>query len=357
MDTSSLKLKQSGLSEPGYEKMKSLPQRYPGQFDDTSAKTDITEADIQTYVRRVAAKAMDRAESRGDYSGPNNYDTDVTVEDCPQNECYKQYVHGDIIKKLEPSKKIFYDGMKDIISSKPVAYDQPEDESYLYSRSRIDELLQNRNPRCDYNQVEKNADMEDLKKAQDNQGVCSHANPNRCDPVVPTEDCGNRQCYKKYLVDELNPNGEKIKSNVLNQSGMMRVRFSDTEETLLTRNFSNKSTEVHPNRVVQKDDFKKKYNTLVVNGDVAVPDFIDVLVVVSEKPIKITLPELSGPSLSSSVGKVASTSNIMIKNLSLCNHQIVTKGNNKIDTVRTSVSIEPAGKKTLGAIHDSWILF
>jgi len=353
MDTSSLKLKQSGLTEPGYEKMKSLPQRYPGQFDDTSAKTDITEADIQTYVRRVAAKAIDRAETRGEYS---NYETDVT-EDCAQNECYKQYLNGDIVKKLEPSKKIFYDGLKDIISSKPAAYEE-DDESDVETRSRIDELLQNRNPRCDYNQIEKKSEMEDLRKAQETQGTCSYANPNRCDPVVPTEDCGNRQCYKKYLVDELNM-GEKNVKNVLTQSGMMRVRFSDTQESpVLIKNVpTNKGTEVHPNRIVQKDDFKKKYNTLVVSSDIAVPDFIDVLVVVSERPIKITLPELSGPSLSSSVGKVATTSNIMIKNLSLCNHQIVTKGNNKIDTVRTSVSIEPAGKKTLGAIHDSWILF
>ena len=346
-------------SEPGNQKLKSLPQRYPSQFEDTSAKTDITEADIQNYVRRVAAKAEYNQFARNEYSCQNNYcETDVTVQDCPQNECYKQYIQDDL--KLEPSKKIFYDGLKDIISSKPTAY-EAEPDSYAVTRSRLDDLLQNRNPRCDYNQLEKKAELEDLKKAQENKNngsVCSMLNPNRCDPVLPEVDCGNRECYKKYLVDDLNLNGNK-KVNTLNESGMMRVRFSETEDVLLTKNISTgKSTEVHPNKVSsQKDDFKKKYNTLVVNSDVAVPDFIDVLVVVSETPIKITLPELTGPSLSSTVGKVSSTSNILIKNLSLCNHQIVTKGKNKIDTVRTSVSIEPAGKKTLGAVHDSWILF
>ena len=90
-------------SEPGNQKLKSLPQRYPSQFEDTSAKTDITEADIQNYVRRVAAKAEYNQFARNEYSCQNNYcETDVTVQDCPQNECYKQYIQDDL--KLEPSK-------------------------------------------------------------------------------------------------------------------------------------------------------------------------------------------------------------------------------------------------------------
>ena len=155
------------------------------------------------------------------------------------------------------------------------------------------------------------------------------------------------------------------------EDGAVRVKFGDLEnqETFLpmranaiSRHDPNQQEKMISNsnvnrpQPVNSEDFQKKFNTLIVNSDISVPAFVDVLVVLSEKPIKISLPSLNGPALASSIGKVVSSSNLLIKNLSLTTHQIVTTGNNKIDTVRSSIAIEPAGKKTLGAINDTWIL-
>lgn len=348
-------LKQSGFTEQPGEKIRSQPQRYPSQYDESSVKTDITEADIMNYVKRVANKVNDNVDNG--YCQNKLCDNDVTVEDCPQNQCYKNYLNPEENgnkkvngSKVNGSKKVFFDNFKDIITSQPVASYQDEPDSYAVAKSRVDDLLANRQPKCDVNLVETPL-LEEMKPSN---GVCSGANPNGCDRVYPNMDCGNRECYKKYLADELVP---KPKEQETPQQ--VRVRFNETEATLPKVNVmsirgpeSNKDV----NKDGNKNDFQKKYNTLIVNSDIAVPEFIDVLIVVSEKPIKISLPQLQGPSLVSSVGNVTSSSNLLIKNLSLCSHQIITKGSNKIDTVRTSVAIEPAGKKMLGAVNDSWIL-
>jgi len=346
METSSVKLlKQSGFSEPPTEKIRNHPQRYPSQYDESSVRTDITEVDIMNYVKRVAQKVDEKS---GNYCQNKLCDNDETVEDCPQNECYKNYLDPNYLnsQKIDPSKKVFFDSLRDVITSKSTASYQAEPDSYVVARDRIDELLQNKQPRCDYNMIE--TPVLDDKKTNNN-GMCSNANPNGCDQVYPNVDCGNRECYKKYLADEIvmKPSEEKNK---------MKVSF-DVPEVASPRVIASPiGKDYQPLKVAQKSDFQKKYNTLVVNSDIAVPEFVDVLVVVSEKPIKIMLPHLQGPSLVSSVGNIISTSNLLIKNLSLCSHQIVTKGNNKIDTVRTSVAIESGGKKTLGAINDSWVL-
>jgi hypothetical protein len=339
-----------GLSGSQKSNKKLRSERYPSQYDDASVKTDITEADIQNYVRRVANKKIDET----DYNC-NNLDCDTTdvTEDCPQLGCYKQYLNSDVMEKMDPSKRVFYDNLKDLISSKTSDYREDVDSDAI-TKSRIDELLENRAPPCDFNQLENQTQLEDLKKSQQSEGVCSLANPNQCDRVLPNVDCGNRECYKQYLSDDLGIN----KASNGSEPSAMRVRFDDD---VVTRNIEirSKSTKLNDSsRSYNQNsgEFKKRYNTLIVNSDVSVPEFIDVLVVLSENPIKITLPELSGPSLASSVGNVANASNLLIKNLSLCSHQIVTRGNNKIDNVRTSVSVEPAGKKTLGAVYDSWIL-
>jgi len=368
MESSSTKLlKQSGLSEAPSEKIRSHPQRYPSQYDESSVRTDITEADIMNYVKRVANKAIERAESQ---CQNRLCDEDLTVEDCPQNECYKNYLDPNFIdhQKIDPSKKVFFDNFRDLISSQPVASYQVEPDSYVVAKSRIDELLQNSKPRCDSNLVE-TAVLDDMKRSSN--GICSNGTPNGCDQVYPNVDCGNRECYKKYLTEDI---GEKPKEEK-NQKQAMRVMFNENDDRKIvhtsetynmreivgpnavsTNGVKKTTTEYHPNKISQQTEHQKKYNTLVVNSDIAVPDFIDVLIVVSENPIKITLPQLNGPSLVSSVGNVISTSNLLIKNLSLCSHQIITKGNNKIDTVRSSVAIEPAGKKVLGAVHDTWVL-
>ena len=309
--------------------------RYPSQYDETSVKTDVTEADIAQYVKRAAMNACQNKVQCDE--------SDVT-EDCPQNQCYKNYLDPNVDQqKMEPSKKSFFDNLKNLISNpeNAAAY-QEEADSYFVSRNRLDDLLQNRNPPCDVNQVEQPT-MDDSNKPT---GACSLANPNQCDRVAPNVDCGNRECYKKYLYDDFTQ--EKSKTNGV------RARFEEEESYQPRR--ANYSSGVSVNPSENRVAYQKKYNTLVVNSDVVVPDFIDVLVVVSENPIKITLPSLTGPSLTSSVGKITSTSNLLIKNLSLCSHQIHASGNNKIDTVRASVAIEPAGKRTLGAVHDSWIL-
>jgi hypothetical protein len=355
-------LKQSGFSEQPSEKIRTQPQRYPSQYDESSVRTDITEADIMNYVRRVADKANDKAMENSDnlYCQNKLCDNDVSVQDCPQNECYKNYLNPGYMEpqkiEMDKSKKIFFENFRDIITSQPVASYQTEPDSYVVAKDRVDELLKNRQPKCDVNMVETPL-LEDMRPSN---GVCSGANPNGCDRVYPNVDCGNRECYKKYLVDEFVMKPEEKKEE--NKPSQMRIKFDETEmmvpRTIASPNrieevpFAIRKTET-PN---QKSDFQKKYNTLVVNKDIAVPDFIDVLIVVSETPIKITLPHLQGPTLISSVGNVTSSSNLLVKNLSLCSHQIMTKGGNKIDTVRTSVSIEPAGKKMLGAVNDSWIL-
>jgi hypothetical protein len=365
MESSSIKLlKQSGLSNHPSEKVIPQSQRYPSQYDESSVRTDITEADIMNYVKRVANKAMERAETQ---CQTHLCDEDMTVEDCPQNECYKTYLDPNHMdrQKIDPSKKVFFDNFRDLISSQPAAY-QEEPDSYVLAKNRIDELLQNVKPRCDTNLVE----TPSLDMIM-NKGTCSNANPNGCDQVYPNVDCGNRECYKKYLSDEIGQNPKEDK----NQKQTVRVMFNENEDTRMvhtssvslplkdivgpsatSNNIKRVTNEFHPNKISTQADHQKKYNTLVVNNDISVPEFIDVLIVVSEKPIKITLPQLSGPALASTVGNVVATSNLLIKNLSLCSHQIVTKGNNKIDTVRTSVAIEPAGKKVLGAVHDTWVL-
>jgi hypothetical protein len=349
METQSTKLlKQSGFSEQPGEKIRTQPQRYPSQYDESSVKTDITEADIMNYVKRVANKVNDKIDDN--YCQNKLCDNDVTVEDCPQNQCYKNYLNPED-QKVNGSKKVFFDNFKDIITSQPVASYQEEPDSYAVARLRVDDLLTNRQPKCDVNLVETPL-LEDMNRSN---GTCSNSNPNGCDRVSPNVDCGNRECYKKYLADEL---VIKPKEEIPQQ---VRVRFNETETILPKISMTPVKTEYHPikktqNSTIENNDFQKKYNTLIVNSDIAVPEFIDVLIVVSEKPIKISLPQLQGPTLVSSVGNVTSSSNLLIKNLSLCSHQILTKGSNKIDTVRTSVAIEPAGKKMLGAVNDSWIL-
>jgi hypothetical protein len=355
METQSSKLlKQSGFSEHPSEKNKehirAHPQRYPSQYDESSVRTDITEADIMNYVKRVANKANEKNDNA--YCQNKLCDDDVTVEDCPQNQCYKNYLNPEN-QKINESKKIFFDNFKDIITSQPATSYQEEPDSYFVAKSRVDDLLANRQPKCDVNLVETPL----LENTNPSNGICSNANPNGCDRVTPNQDCGNRECYKKYLADDLVSNSKEQQP-----SQQVRVRFNETEANLPRVTVTAiKAEEYHPIKKIQtstaeKTDFQKKYNTLIVNSDIAVPEFIDVLIVVSEKPIKISLPQLQGPTLVSSVGNVTSSSNLLIKNLSLCSHQIVTKGSNKIDTVRTSVAIEPAGKKMLGAVNDSWIL-
>lgn len=345
METQSMKLlKQSGFTEQPGEKIRTQPQRYPSQYDESSVKTDITEADIMNYVKRVANKANEKVDNT--YCQNKLCDNDSVVEDCPQNQCYKNYLNPED-KKIDGSKKIFFDNFKDIITSQPVASYQDEPDSYAVAKSRVDDLLANRQPKCDVNLVETPL-LEHLSQPN---VACSSANPNGCDRPYPNMDCGNRECYKKYLADELVP-----KPKEQEKPQQVRVRFNDTEATLPKVNVMPIRGPESIKRVDEKNDFQKKYNTLIVNSDIAVPEFIDVLIVVSEKPIKISLPQLQGPSLVSSVGNVTSSSNLLIKNLSLCSHQIITKGSNKIDTVRTSVAIEPAGKKMLGAVNDSWIL-
>lgn len=355
MESQSLKsLKQSGFSEHPSEKVRTQPQRYPSQYDESSVRTDITEADIMNYVKRVANKANEKNDNA--YCQNKLCDDDVTVEDCPQNQCYKNYLNPED-KKINESKKVFFDNFRDLITSQPATSYQEEPDSYAVAKSRVDDLLANRQPKCDVNLVETPL----LENTNPSNGVCSNANPNGCDRVSPNIDCGNRECYKKYLADELVTKPKERGQSEQEKSQQMRVRFNETEAILPKVTVSAiKSEEYHPIKKIQtnveKNDFQKKYNTLIVNNDIAVPEFIDVLIVVSEKPIKISLPQLQGPTLVSSVGNVTSSSNLLIKNLSLCSHQIVTKGSNKIDTVRTSVAIEPAGKKMLGAVNDSWIL-
>lgn len=352
MESSSIKLlKQSGLSEAPSEKVRNNPQRYPSQYDESSVRTDITETEIMNYVKRAANKAVEKADI---YCQNRLCDEDLTIEDCPQNECYKNYLDPSYLenRKIDPSKKVFFDNFRDIISSQPASSYQVEVDSYAIAKTRFEELLQNKQPRCDANLVETPA-LDDIKPT--NNGVCSSGTPNACDQVYPNVDCGNRECYKKYLADDIVPKTKEEKNQ------MMRVRFNDTE-SLVPRNIVGPDSQTILSKPIAtanhrtQEDHQKKYNTLVVNNDISVPNFIDVLIVVSETPIKITLPQLNGPSLVSSVGNVISTSNLLIKNLSLCSHQIMTKGNNKIDTVRTSVAIEPAGKKILGAVNDTWVL-
>jgi hypothetical protein len=347
---SSLQLKQSGMKDDD-QKSKANPglARYPSQFDESSVRTDITEADIKNYVQRVAVKASEN----NDLSCYSSFqcDQDTAVEDCPQNECYKQYLDPTFLdqQKLEPSKKVFFDQFKDIISTQKISNPYSDDsESYVQIKNRVEDLLQNKKQTCDANGSEK---VEENKN-QSSDNLCSRARPNQCDTIVSNNmDCVGRECYKKYLTGDII--GKKDETKPANA---MRVKFGDAESFLPIKANSVSRNEPNQREVSQGSDFQKKFNTLIVNSDISVPSFVDVLVVLSEKPIKITLPSLSGPSLASTVGKVVSSSNLLIKNLSLTTHQIVTSGNNKIDTVRSSIAIEPAGKKTLGAISDTWIL-
>lgn len=345
MESSSRKLKQSGMDEKPSVHYKKQSVRYPSQFEDISVRSDVNENEIATFVQRAAVNAMNRAEV---FSCTNNVmcDIDTTIEDCPQNQCYTKYLdpNYDIlnVNEFDPNKRVFYDNMKDVISSSRIAY---QDELKLNpEKSRLDELLSNKNIPCDYNQIEKQAQIEDLQKAFKLPSNCTGSNPNACDPNIPTMDCPNRECYKKYLSD--------ITGKNVNNQQEVGVIQAKQQEVGVTRS----KQQIDYAGPLNTADHKKKYNTLVVNSDVVVPDFIDVLVVMSETPIKIMLPQLQGPKIESTVGKVSTASNLLIKNLSLCSHQIVADGSNKIDTVRTSVAVEPAGKKTFGAIHDTWIL-
>jgi hypothetical protein len=334
MDSSFRNLKQSGLDEKHSEN-KPISSRYPSQYEDNSIRSEINDQEIANYVKRAATNAANNGTV---YSCTNGVmcDIDTTIEDCPNNQCYNKYLDPvyDMlnINDFDPNKRIFYNQMKDIISTSHAGYGSDTD---VKEKDRLDELLGNKNIPCDYNQMERQAQLQDLQKAQRNQGVCNGSNPNACDQNVQVLDCPNRECYKKYLSD-LN-----ITKKVNTYNPQVGIAHTKQYES---------------GPAVSANDYKKKYNTLVVNSDVVVPDFIDVLVVMSETPIKIMLPPLYGPKIESTVGKVSSISNLLIKNLSLCSHQIVTDGKNKIDTVRSSVAVEPAGKKTFGAIHDTWIL-
>lgn len=334
MESSFRNLKQSGMNEK-YPEHKPLSSRYPSQYEDNSIRSEINDQEIANYVKRAANNAANNGPV---YSCTNGVmcDIDTTIEDCPNNQCYNKYLDPTYdmlnINDFDANKRIFYNQMKDVLSTSRIAYGETDSDGK--EKDRLDELLMNKNIPCDYNQMERQAQLQDLQKAQRNQGTCNGSNPNACDQNIQVLDCPNRECYKKYLQDfnitkKVNTNNTQI--------GVAHAKQFETAHA-------------------SSGDYKKKYNTLVVNNDVVVPDFIDVLVVMSETPIKIMLPTLNGPKIESTVGKVSSTSNLLIKNLSLCSHQIVTDGKNKIDTVRTSVAVEPAGKKTFGAIHDTWIL-
>jgi hypothetical protein len=351
--SSSLQLKQSGMKDDPQPNKPSLA-RYPSQFDESSVRTDITEADIATYLRRAAAKASEKEYELSCYSS-FQCDQDLTAQDCPQNECYKNYLDPNHLdaQKLEPSKKVFFDNLKDVISTPKLsnAY-QNETESYVQIKNRVDDLLQKRAPNCD------EPKMVETPQLPNSDNICSRSRPNECDTVIPNNmDCNGRECYKKYLSDDLMV-VQKDKSQNKNNNAM-RVKIGDHESFLPMK--ANAVSRHEPNQREnfisnESNEFQKKFNTLIVNSDISVPAFVDVLVVISEKPIKISLPSLNGPALASTIGKVVSSSNLLIKNLSLTTHQVVATGNNKIDTVRSSIAIEPAGKKTLGAINDTWIL-
>lgn len=347
MEGSTRMLKQSGMDDKPSVQLNKQSSRYPTQYEDNSIRSEINESEIANYVHRAANNASTAAAAREQvYSCTNGYmcDLDTTIEDCPQNACYQQYLDPkyDILNINDSSnRRVLFDQMQDVLSTK-ISYDR--DTKLNPEKNRLDDLLLNKNIPCDYNQMERQAQIQDLQKAQNQKGTCNGSNPNACDPSIPNGDCDTRECYKKYLSDlgigKKVSNKESERKN--EDSRVTRASMKQQYDTMPIANSGG--------------DYKKKYNTLVVNSDVVVPDFIDVLVVMSETPIKIMLPSLNGPKIESTVGKISSTSNLLIKNLSLCSHQIVSDGKNKIDTVRTSVAVEPAGKKTFGAIHDTWIL-
>jgi len=265
-------------------------RNYPAHYEeDVSVRSEINEKEIANYIQRAANTSSNR-DQMFMCTGTLGCDESTVVEDCPQNQCYNQYI--DPFQNDENKQRILFDKMQEILSTK-ISYPSEEDAvggSLVLS--------------------------------------CNGSNPNACDKNTTNENCPTKECYKNYIDD-------------IKKSGVVPNRAS----------VQTKSVEI-----VRQEEHKPKYNTLVVNSDVSVPDFIDVLVVISESPIKITLPTLNGPSIETTVGKVSKTSNLLIKNLSLCSHKIVANGKNKIDTVRTSVAVEPAGKKILGAVHDTWIL-
>ena len=342
MESSTRVLKQSGMDDKQSIQPVKQSSRYPTQYDDKSVRSDVNDNEIANYVQRAANSAAAAAANREKvFSCTNNYmcDVDTTIENCPQNQCYNKYLDPayDMLN-INDTRRVSFDDVQDVLATR-ISYEK--DSKLNTNISRLDELLLNKNIPCDYNQMERQAQLEDLKNANKQKGTCNGSNPNACDPNIPNVDCPNRECYKKYLSD-LNV-GKK--ANAFQDYGVIQAA---------TRTNIKQQMDYQPLNTA--GDYKKKYNTLVVNSDVVVPDFIDVLVVMSETPIKIMLPSLNGPKIESTVGKISSTSNLLIKNLSLCSHEIVSDGKNKIDTVRTSVAVEPAGKKTFGAIHDTWIL-
>lgn len=295
--------------------------RYPAHYeDDISIRSDINENEIANYIQRAANSAANK-EQMFTCSGNLGCDDDSTIEDCPKNQCYNQYI---VPTQDENKQRILFDKMQEILSTK-ISYCQEQTTTSKGSEGQ----------------------------------KCNGSNPNACDTNLTNENCPTKECYKNYI-DDLKKTGDKTqdKSNVLSlsqneRSFPLEARAHQTRQpAVLNERAASRIKE----EGIRHDEHKTKYNTLVVNSDVSVPDFIDVLVVISETPIKITLPTLNGPNIETTVGKISKTSNLLIKNLSLCSHKIVANGNNKIDTVRTSVAVEPAGKKTLGAVHDTWIL-
>jgi hypothetical protein len=341
-------LKQSGMEDDPSDRKVDKSQylvRYPNQYDEKSAtRSDVDESEISRFVNRAASST--RIESgnpkpvRVNCMNNNMCDTNKPSEDCPQGQCKDKYMNKKYpnildVNELDLAKKVFYDNMKELISTKAT---NPLLEEVKQIRNPekdlLDELLHKKSFPCDYNY--NRVEAQDQIKVPQTGGTCSNSNPNGCDVVLPNIDCPNRECYKKYLNEE--PLSKYVSQT--QPSGIARAKQQIEGEAFMATT----------------GEFKKKYHTLVVNSDVVVPDFIDVLVVISETPVKIILPNLQGPTIESTVGKVSSTSNLLIKNLSLCSHQIISNEKNKIDTVRTSITVEPAGKKTFGAIHNSWIL-
>jgi hypothetical protein len=287
--------------------------RYPAHYeDDISIRSDINENEIANYIQRAANSASNK-EQMFTCSGNLGCDDDSTIEDCPQNQCYNQYI--DPSQHDENKQRILFDKMQEILSTK-ISYCQEQTTTSKGSEGQ----------------------------------TCNGSNPNACDTNITNENCPTKECYKNYI-DDIKKTGDKTQ----NKSRVNVLSLSQNERSMPLERLSSSHSGIKEEGI-RHDDYKTKYNTLVVNSDVSVPDFIDVLVVISENPIKITLPTLNGPNIESTVGKITKTSNLLIKNLSLCSHKIVANGNNKIDTVRTSVAVEPAGKKTLGAVHDTWIL-
>lgn len=110
---------------------------------------------------------------------------------------------------------------------------------------------------------------------------------------------------------------------------------------------------------IKKEIPKNKVNHVqVVQNDTQIDTNTDLVVIVSDKPVQITLPFFDDNDVHS-ISNHYSSKSIQIKNLTLSNHFIKTQHTNTFDNIpnRNVLNLGAGSKKQVSSVGNTWVVF